>query len=411
MAQQEDAELWTSKESKLKWTTAKKKEYKKPENDWRNIPLFSNVLDPSNSSSAAILALQKKEKPRNRAKEYKNSGNKACKLGPCRYADAITYYTQALGVKCKDKTLNATIYANRAQINLCLKNYGKVIADCKESIRLQPNCYKSYWRAATALRALSKYSEAITFCEDGLIKMDKLIQNEKENESKTKKIESSSDESSESEDESSEKNKKKIQKTELQKLEEQYVKLTELREICRCKQLEIEKKKKIENEQRIEAERADNLLKRALSERGIVIGSEDKYNLSASYGQKYKISLDDKMNSLVFPVLFIYPEVDQSDFIKAFGENEHFLDHLNQMFAPNASAPDWDQENKYLSHRLRIFYETEDRFVNVNMHKSLKDIVERRDYVIPILPVFFVLCRDTDFTKDFIRKKSKEILE
>lgn len=86
MAQNDE---FKSEEHKSKWTTAKKKEYKdtkkydpKNENDWRNIPLFSNALDPNNPQAAAIMALQKKEKPKNRAKNYKNSGNKAYLLGP-----------------------------------------------------------------------------------------------------------------------------------------------------------------------------------------------------------------------------------------------------------------------------------------------------------------------------------------
>ena len=77
-----------SEKHTLKWTTAKKEEYKtdkydpKNQNDWRNIPLFSDVLDPNNPQAAALLDIQKKTTPKNRAKNYKNSGNKAYQLGP-----------------------------------------------------------------------------------------------------------------------------------------------------------------------------------------------------------------------------------------------------------------------------------------------------------------------------------------
>eukprot|EP01084_Bolivina_argentea_P219951 372876_1 len=221
---------------KLKWGTAKKEEYKineydpNNENDWRNIPLFSNVLDPNNPQAAAIMALQKKEKPKNRAKTFKNSGNKAYLLGQDRYKDALSYYDQALNVKCNDTRLNSTIYANRAQIQLCLKNYGKVISDCNKSISLDPNTYKSYWRASIASRALKKYKQAIKYCNDGINIMKKLIENEKQNPTLIDdKINNSSSDQTESESESESesethiKKKKKIIKTELEKLTEQCI--------------------------------------------------------------------------------------------------------------------------------------------------------------------------------------------
>ena len=88
MAQKGDGADFKSEKHKLKWTTAKKEEYKtdkynpKNQDDWRNIPLFSNVLDPDNPQAAALLDIQKKTTPKNRAKNYKNSGNKAYLLGP-----------------------------------------------------------------------------------------------------------------------------------------------------------------------------------------------------------------------------------------------------------------------------------------------------------------------------------------
>eukprot|EP01083_Nonionella_stella_P056513 148775_1 len=423
MAQQNNDDTFSSKEHKLKWTQAKKEEYKTDKynvnntNDWRNIPLFSNALDPNNPQAAAIMSLQKREKPKSRAKHYKSSGNKAYLLGPHRYQDAITYYTQALDVKCKDNTLNSTIYANRAQIQLCLKNYGKVISDCVRSIELQPNTYKSYWRAAMASRALSKHTEAIQFCDNGLCIMQKLIENETRNPTPIdrKDADTSGDSSSESEEDDDAKTKKtKKIKTELQKLNEQYLKLKQLKVQCVAQKMEIEHKLELKQQKQMELQRKKekerNAVKDKLMARGIVVGKEDKYNLSETYG-KYKIKYDAKMDKLQFPVMFIYPQHNQSDFIKCFGENQHFVDHLNQMFKPLAYAgPSWDKEDEYLSHRLCVFYETKDRFVNVNVNKSLKDIVERKDYVIPMIPVFFVLSKDAPFTSEFIKRKSEDLL-
>jgi hypothetical protein len=47
-------------------------------------------------------------------------------------------------------------------------NYGKVIADCVEAIRLDSSNVKAYWRAAKAANALHKHQQAATFAQDGL---------------------------------------------------------------------------------------------------------------------------------------------------------------------------------------------------------------------------------------------------
>jgi hypothetical protein len=48
---------------------------------------------------------------------------------------AYEKYTDAINVKCSNPKINAKIHSNRAQINLKLKNYGKVIIDCKISLK------------------------------------------------------------------------------------------------------------------------------------------------------------------------------------------------------------------------------------------------------------------------------------
>ena len=74
-----------------KWKQKKREEYKTDGhdpsnvNDWRNIPLFSDTLDPRNPQAAAILKMQKKEKPKNRANNFKKSGNRAYLLGPVSF--------------------------------------------------------------------------------------------------------------------------------------------------------------------------------------------------------------------------------------------------------------------------------------------------------------------------------------
>merc|ERR1712087_462724 len=147
-----------------------------------------------------------------------------------------------------------------------------------------------------------------------------------------------------------------------------------------------------------EMENARRVLEDKLKERGVHIGVNDRYNVREAYASRYNIEYDAKTDVLRFPVLFIYPEFDESDFIRSFAENQRFTEHLETMFAPKANAPSWDKNGRYLAHRLRVYNETKDRFVHVNARKTLKEIVTRGEYEVPVLPVFFVLCKDSDFT-------------
>ena len=44
------------------------------------------------------------------------------------------------------------------------------------------------------------------------------------------------------------------------------------------------------------------------------------------------------------------------------------------------------------------------------LNKPLKDIISRKDYIIPILPVFFVIPKDSDYRRNWLKKKSDALL-
>ena len=56
----------------------------------------------------------------------------------------------------------------RAAVQLLKKNYGKVVEDCEQALKLQPGNIKAYFRAARACNGLHKYPRALEFCEEGL---------------------------------------------------------------------------------------------------------------------------------------------------------------------------------------------------------------------------------------------------
>ena len=48
----------------------------------------------------------------------------------------------------------------------------------------------------------------------------------------------------------------------------------------------------------------------------------------------------------MWPVLFLYPEHGETDFIEQFGENDQFSDHLETMFGAGVERPPWDAQNR-----------------------------------------------------------------
>ena len=55
--------------------------------------------------------------------------------------------------------------------------------------------------------------------------------------------------------------------------------------------------------------------------------------------------------ALVWPVLLLYPEYNQSDYIAEFREHDRFIDHLREMF--QTPAP-WDVEGKYPVQAMQV---------------------------------------------------------
>ncbi|KAI4792251.1 hypothetical protein KUCAC02_033508 [Chaenocephalus aceratus] len=62
----------------------------------------------------------------------------------------------------------------------------------------------------------------------------------------------------------------------------------------------------------------------------------------------------DEQHILHWPVLFLYPEHQQTDFISAFCENDCFVNHLALMFGEE--LPPWDADRKYHPQNLQVCY-------------------------------------------------------
>ena len=102
--------------------------------------------------------------------------------------------------------------------------------------------------------------------------------------------------------------------------------------------------------------------------------------------------------SRYFPLLFLYDEYNQSDFVESVHWQSTFSAQLGEIFA--LPAP-WDRERKYLRvDHLSLFYDSPplDRYVVVPLHFTVERVLRSPSYRCPRwLPTFHVVPKDSPY--------------
>ncbi|RHZ46535.1 hypothetical protein Glove_615g4 [Diversispora epigaea] len=327
--------------------------------EWNKVPLFMTELPEEEEESETLAALQSlmyEGSPEEIADNFKNQGNDCFKNK--KYQDAIIYYTKALEEsKCQDNKILEDCLTNRAAVNLELQNYRKVLTDCAKVIKSNPKNIKAYYRSAKALYELNKIDEAIDCCDHGI------------------KIGSNN--------------------TALLKFKESCIKKKEI----------LDTKIRLKKERELKEREEKDALEKALKSRKIkmeITNNIDNNNSSVHLNSE---------NQLIWPVVFLYPEYKQSDFITEFNEENTFQDHLEIMFGDN-SAP-WDVSKKYINiDKLEIYYEYNlegggggegaPRLLKINKNCNLRKVLSHPKYIVKNgIPSFFIL---SDLSGEFKNK-------
>ncbi|XP_045501061.1 hsp70-Hsp90 organizing protein 3-like [Colias croceus] len=97
----------------------------------------------------------KKENPQLSVEELKIKGNECVKDG--KYIEAVLHYTHAI----KMEPNNYILYSNRSFAFLKLDQHYLSLQDANETVKLQPNWAKGYFRRAEVEAASGLYDEAI----------------------------------------------------------------------------------------------------------------------------------------------------------------------------------------------------------------------------------------------------------
>lgn len=254
--------------------------------------------------------------------------------------------------------------------------------DCASSIRHNPANIKAYYRSCRALFALDNVDDGIDCCNKGLA-----IDPQNED-----------------------------LKSELQRLQQKKVVL--IITIFQVFLKDMQKRRQKEAGEKIKQELA---VKNALDARNIRMkNDEDRESFLHPLARSAKIILDPETGELSFPVLFLYPEFNQSDFIAEFRESDTFFEHFHAVFE---ETPPWDVKREYLPESIEWFFEinTLGKHSIVNVRKSifaknasdqsaaqkyvkltLGDVLSSPDYLIVNgVCVFLILVRDSDFLTEF----------
>ncbi|KAK3149333.1 hypothetical protein QOZ80_3AG0215990 [Eleusine coracana subsp. coracana] len=306
------------------------------------------------------------------AREYKEQGNQFVRMGRKHYADAVDCYTKAVAqmepVSSPDAAADASVlFANRAHVNLLLGNHRRALDDAEQAIRLSPSNVKAFYRAAKAALALDLLPDAASFCRRVL-----------------------------EQDPANEELKKLLSQVETRQREQERHRAKVAKAITAAKDLAG-----------------------AIEKRGIKLGKASYQELT---GVK-KPKLDDQ-GVLHWPVLLLYPESSpplpwdenqaytreaielyyQAGVGKLLSKGE-ILHYLLEGTVDPKSLPESfsDVEDGDTGKSSAVTSPSEDsgKWIKVKEGKTLQEVLQHKDYIIPAIPVFFVVSRKSSFYKKF----------
>ncbi|KAF4797220.1 hypothetical protein TURU_077351 [Turdus rufiventris] len=287
------------------------------------------------------LLFDEERSPAELARMYKNEGNEYFKEKD--YGRAVAAYSEGLRRRSGDAELDAVLLTNRAAAHFHLGNYRSALNDAIQAKKLKPTHLKAVIRGALCHMELKNFLEAIAWCEEGLqidSKEKKLV----EIRAKADKL-------------------KRIQERDARK-----AKVMESKEQC---QKEILLAAIKERNIKLVLEPSDE--EEEVSD-GLAEISLDGFHSDSATGAKVHLDADGNLN---WPVLFLYPEHEQTDFTVAFHENSRFIDHLMVMFA---ELPPWDLEKKYHPNNLELYFEDGEReeMYEVNPEHTLLQMLQHK---------------------------------
>ncbi|NXG67488.1 TTC4 protein, partial [Hemiprocne comata] len=290
------------------------------------------------------------------------------------YKRAVIAYTEGLKQKCEDPELSAVLHTNRGAAHFYLGNYRSALNDAIQAKKLKPTHLKAIIRGALCHMELKNFSEAIAWCEEGL-RIDSKEKKLVEMRAKADKLKV---------------NIKAVR--DLLEISAGFSTLWQGRAVRSIDLLSERNIKLVLEPSNEEEEISDGLAEISL----------DGFHSDSATGARVHL---DAYGNLNWPVLFLYPEHEQTDFIAAFHENSRFIDHLMVMFA---ELPPWDLERKYLPSNLELYFEDEERaeMYELNPEHTLLQVLQHPRYFVKAgTPTVLAFVKLSPFSKKYFSGK------
>ncbi len=295
---------------------------------------------------------------------FKEKGNESMGLGRKNkaknvqyYRDAINHYMEALGwadkvvptdgeggasvdlheTNAKDRLFTAAeldkyksvLLGNRAMAHMELKNWGFVVQDSAESLRLDPSNVKSYYRLARARQARREYEECADVCSRGLevdpgngaiAKVAKAVEKE------------------------AAKARRERQRRERERVE-RVGKVKSLWKWCKSKGIKLGRVPLVSSVTDEEEDLAEDDPAR----------KEMRWNHHQPHTGK--IPSIDSLTDFTWPTMFLYPGHGQSDFVEHFGGSEMLAVRMAEVFPEEGPPAPWDLDGAYRCSSLAVYFE------------------------------------------------------
>ena len=339
--------------------------------------------------------------------------------------------------------IKSQVLSNRSLVHFQRENFRKSLRDCKAAIRFDMTNLKAYYRATKALIALERYHEGIKYIDTGCNEkkiLKRMFQDFDNNIIIKKPIKQGSTEKPPPPltKKLIKKNFKKSAKTLLKLKAEIFMKIKLQYEKNAKKAVELSMKKNKLYE-----------IQTVAMHRGIRMGPP-----VFEYGAQQhdaKPILDRNTGLISWPLLILYEEYGQTDFIQLTNEMDTFAEQLSIVLPDGGPYAPWDRMRKYTISNIEVFFhvdqvpafdctltngkkwplkpkpitrkdalkgklETQNVWVRIDdlNNTYIGEMLTSPQYVIPQIPVIYIVPRDTAYYQmfrgrnkivDFIRQR------
>jgi len=342
------------------------------EEEMQKHPFFNESWKDGEELSPMMQGLQdlKYSPDENTAEElavnYKEDGNFNFKCKKYRFA--VASYTEGLKAMSSDLLVNTQLFTNRAAAQYRISNFRSSLQDCERAVRLTPDHMKAIIRGAQCCLQLKHYQLCQKWCDRGL-KLDP-------------------------------------QETELLKIRAEAVKLSKEAERNERKRALEEKKRKAEESKVIDAIKSKKInIERKKGGGELSLSDLEPCHPGALHNP---VHIDQKTGELVFPVLFLYPEFGETDFIEEFKESETLEAHLEVMFGLDSERPAWDQDARYTTDSICVYLESQDqKLISINKSSSLLTALQSPGFLLKAgTPNFLLFVKGSKSHENFLQRHS-----